>query len=338
MITQEKMENIYETIIKNSNLSIKNLMEFSFTEVDISYLEENNIIKKDYNKGEYIFTSANRLYKYGNYLATTDQFDKALKCFDLSISLAPNNRRLRYKIFESSLMCNNYKKSFSYYIPIYDNERADNRFILYLLNLITDIDSPYKEVYDFRMKDLEEVEIDEFTKKTNLIRRYAFFHQFHNALELMFEKDKKKFTVNERVLINLFKNAQVECVKRKKVVTKLLKDKEYKAANYYLTQLKEKNRSNSVLRKFLYLTETFIDIKENGTIPELKSSNTKSLFNAIDNNDFNKALKKAKEYSSKGNDSNNNMFVPIITDINKEIELNKNNNYDKENVLIKKRN
>ena len=335
MLTQEKINKIYDLAIFDEKILKNSILSLDLRQRDIMYLEENKILKRE--DDYYIFINYNKLVGYGKYLALNNQTEKAIKCFDKCILNNSNNTSLRFKIFEASLMCGDYKKSFDYYKPIYNEERSDNRFILYLLNLITDLDEEYKnKVKSFKYKMLKE-EDNEKNIEINKVRKYAYDYNFHEALNIMFKNKKNMFSRYDSVLVNLFKIAQNEISKRKKVLFELIKDNEYESAQYYLSNLKEDNRANNFFRKSLYIVNTVLDIRTNKTIPLIKVPYKKSLYGSIENNDFIRALYISQSRAKNLFEIDNDILIHLLIDVNKEINIvseKKNNNI----VLSKKKN
>ena len=82
----DKLENLYNGIIDEFTLTIKQLNEYGFNSTEINKLIDDNIIEK-INDDYYSIKDINKLFEYGNKLSMENKYDTAnrifKKCYEL---------------------------------------------------------------------------------------------------------------------------------------------------------------------------------------------------------------------------------------------------------------
>jgi len=159
MENDEKLNKLFDLVIENEELTTKVLNNCDFNSRDINKLIDEGIITR-VKRGHYTILFTEKLYHYGRFLISLNEYKKANKCFEKCYELNPNHHSTCFQLFLRAIQEKDYSKAFTYFDTFYDNEngkyKKDSNFYLYLLNHITDIPEKYKEIVkDMSFNDMK---------------------------------------------------------------------------------------------------------------------------------------------------------------------------------------
>ena len=325
MISIENLEKLYIGIGEENDLTTKQLNLYGFNSTDINKLIEGNVIER-VKRGHYSFRDTDKLFDYGVKLAKERNYDLSNKIFLKCYELNPNNYKYCFQLFAVYTHEKKYDKVFKLYDKLYnlsnDNEKVDLNYYMYLLNYITDIPEKYKSMvnsanyYSIKIPSDDERYSD--VMSYNRVRSNAIKGKFSSSWRELYEITIKNrgYNIQDIVEKNLLTQAITEEKKSHKKVNALVNGKKYDEVIDYFENKRKKHKLNVIEEYIIKLSETYLVIKNSSTIPTEKNINTDSLFEAIQANRFDLALKINDEFNKKRDISNeDNTLNIILTDI-----------------------
>lgn len=344
MISIENLEKLYIGIGEENDLTTKQLNLYGFNTTDINKLIEGNVIER-VKRGHYSFRDTDKLFDYGVKLAKGNNYDLAnrtfLKCFELE----PNNYKYCLQLFTVCIHEKEYDKAFKLYDRLYklsnDNEKIDLRYYMYLLNYITDIPGKYKDMvegtnyYSIKIPSDDKRYSDVISY--NRARSTAIKGKFSSAWRILYAITIKNrgYTLQDIAEKNLLTQTITEEKKSRKVVNSLVSEKKYDAVIDYLENKRKKHKLNTIEEYIIKLSESYLIIKNSSTIPIEKNIDTDNLFEAIQANKFDLALKINNEFNKEREIANeDNTLNIILTDICKLINSLKKSNTNKKPDIV----
>ena len=344
MISIENLEKLYIGIGEENDLTTKQLNLYGFNSTDINKLIEGNVIER-VKRGHYSFRDTDKLFDYGVKLAKGNNYDLAnrtfLKCFELE----PNNYKYCLQLFTVCIHEKEYDKAFKLYDRLYklsnDNEKIDLRYYMYLLNYITDIPGKYKDMvegtnyYSIKIPSDDKRYSDVISY--NRARSTAIKGKFSSAWRILYAITIKNrgYTLQDIAEKNLLTQTITEEKKSRKVVNSLVSEKKYDAVIDYLENKRKKHKLNTIEEYIIKLSESYLIIKNSSTIPIEKNIDTDNLFEAIQANKFDLALKINNEFNKEREIANeDNTLNIILTDICKLINSLKKSNTNKKPDIV----
>lgn len=180
MITEAKLNKMYDVIIDNQNLTSKKLAECRFNPNEVATLLNKNILTRDEN-GIFHFQNIDELFNYGKRLLFNNEDKKASKCFEKCVSLNCNVEASLFNLFYLNIKQRNYEKAFSYFKQNYGNENYinDDNYYLYLLSNVTNFPNEYKQI----VEGMTYENICTNDERQNEIRLLSLNKEFELALE-----------------------------------------------------------------------------------------------------------------------------------------------------------
>lgn len=344
MISIENLEKIYNGVAEGIDLTTKQLNLYGFNTTDINKLIEGNVIER-VKRGHYSFRDTDKLFDYGVKLAKGNNYDLAnrtfLKCFELE----PNNYKYCLQLFTVCIHEKEYDKAFKLYDRLYklsnDNEKIDLRYYMYLLNYITDIPGKYKDMVEgtnyYSIKIPSDDKRYSDVMSYNRARSTAIKGKFSSAWRILHAITIKNrgYTLQDIAEKNLLTQTITEEKKSRKVVNSLVSEKKYDAVIDYLENKRKKHKLNTIEEYIIKLSESYLIIKNSSTIPIEKNIDTDNLFEAIQSNKFDLALKINNEFNKEREIANeDNTLNIILTDICKLINSLKKSNTNKKPDIV----
>ena len=344
MISIENLEKLYIGIGEENDLTTKQLNLYGFNTTDINKLIEGNVIER-VKRGHYSFRDTDKLFDYGVKLAKGNNYDLAnrtfLKCFELE----PNNYKYCLQLFTVCIHEKEYDKAFKLYDRLYklsnDNEKIDLRYYMYLLNYITDIPGKYKDMVEgtnyYSIKIPSDDKRYSDVMSYNRARSTAIKGKFSSAWRILYAITIKNrgYTLQDIAEKNLLTQTITEEKKSRKVVNSLVSEKKYDAVIDYLENKRKKHKLNTIEEYIIKLSESYLIIKNSSTIPIEKNIDTDNLFEAIQANKFDLALKINNEFNKEREIANeDNTLNIILTDICKLINSLKKSNTNKKPDIV----
>lgn len=325
MINEENLNMMYEGIIKNQELTTKQLNSYGFNSKDLADLIENGSLER-IKRGYYSFISIDDLFYYGKKLISLKEYDKATVCFEKCYELDPNHPGVCFQLFLRCIQNKNYEKAFEYFDYFYDTDNkyynADSNYYLYLLSMITELPENHRQFA--RFIKLEDIKVDLNDKRyndipaQNKIRISSLNQRFVLAYKQLNDliKQNGRLSVQDIIIRTLLSQAIEEQYRVKKHIVKLINNKQYEEVITYLKNLQERHNLSTADKYTLFLTKDLMDIIKTGIIPEKKVFSTDKLFDAISGKNYELALSLSLQYNKKSNieDNDNAMYV-LLTEI-----------------------
>lgn len=324
MINEENLTKLYEDILKNVELTTKELNSFGFNSNDLNKLiEQGDIIRV--KRGIYSLKSVDKLFYYGKKLIAQKEYNKANQCFLKCFEIDPTHNGVCFQLFLRCIKNKDYKKAFEYFDIFYNNENkfylADCNFYLYMLSMITEVPENHREhakllkfldiSVDFEDKRYENVQLQ------NQIRLFALNQSFISASKKFKEsiQEKESLTVQDIIIKTLLNQAIETQTQNRKNVINLIKQKKYEEIiELYKKMLSFHNLSKSDNYTFI-LTNDLLNIIQTKTIPKKQVYNTKYIFEAIDGKNFELALSLASLNQKYSANKDDNAIILLLDEI-----------------------
>ena len=330
MINAETINNIYESVLNNKELTTKELNSYGFNSKDISKLIEQEIIKRT-ERGHYIFLDFNGLYSYGKDLLRKKEEKQAAKYFEIVFNSDPNNVKVAFDLFFNRIYNDNYEEAFKYFEVLSQTKntyfKSDCNLYLYLLSFITEIPEKYQN-------DVKNLKIDDVKIRAN-DRRYsdvaalnkiivtAFGQKFPYALKLLNNyRNSNSTSSNQSTLLKiLLKKVVINEQKIDKVLLEAARNQEYEKIIDILEN-KEKVRDLGWINSYiLKLAKEMIKIIDTQIVPEIQDIKQDNIFEAITAHNYELALSlNIKYYQEMNMNIKNSTLAIILTNICKMIK------------------
>lgn len=330
MINEENLNKMYEGILKNQELTTKELNSYGFNSKDLADLIDNGSLER-IKRGYYSFLSIDNLFYYGKKLIASKEYDKATACFEKCYELDPNHLGACFQLFLRAVQSRDYSKAFTYFEHFYnsDNEyyNNDSNFYLYLLSMITEIPKQHKEYAKYLQ--LEDIRIDFNDKRfedpysQNKVRISALNQKFTLASKQLNEliKQHGRLSVQDIIVRTLLSQAIEIQNDLKKNIINLVTEKKYNEIISRLEEVQEQHHLSVADECILFLAREIYKVEKTGIIPEKEVVSTNKLFEAINGKNFELALSLSKDYIERNNinPSDNAMFMLLkdITELTK---------------------
>lgn len=303
-LVRENEERIEEIVsYKGQELTKEQIIKKEFGKENIeSYSEKGHIYT---NGSKYTILDYKELRRYAYYFFSQKREQDSYKIFDC---LAENNPTFFDNLVNLDKFITNeeYEKAY----PIIDllllkEFEAFNYeivMLLFLLNPLTNLNDKYKKILEERNLSAEYMDAKKlgpipvgynFAKNVSL-RRFGYALSLLND-QVTSKESMEIFTHMYKKL--LIKNSMIQRREIKVLLTSAL-DEDYESILYILkqkTRITELSRQDKAILK---LTNNLIQMQEGTFLPvEVANTNTKSVFYAIENNNYALALKLSKKHS-----------------------------------------
>lgn len=328
MIKVDKLSLLYDGFLENDLLTQEQINSYDFNIREIQDLIDRKVIAK-LDSGLYQVVFASGLFSHSLTLISMQEYKKVGKCLQKCLELDPTKITACFNLFLQSILNSKYELTYELIDVLIkkDDEKSDYNYYLYLLNRVTKIPEKYRE-YIKHLK-FEDVKIEATNKKygdietRNKIRTLALQTKFIIAVEelnRMTDKNKR-FTELEKLEKFLLQQAATTELSSKDYVVYLLKEKKYNEVINYLTGKRDRCNLNRIEDLTLYLSYKYLNMLESKTVPKVIDGNSISLYQAIENNDFSKALRLHTAYNEEKNfkSENSSIFI-LLSDICKLID------------------
>lgn len=325
MISEEKLEKLYDGVIKGIDLTTKNLKEIGLSSNDLTILVKGNVLKRE-KVGHYIFIDAEKLFYYGKKLIFINKPFEATICFEKCFLIDPNHHGAAFQLFFRCIRNEKYQEAFKFVDLLLETDnvfyKRDMIYYLYLLSFITDIPEKYKSLINNITFDEICVSKDDkrFNSiyKENLIRELAFKKRFSFAFRKINELTNYGKNMNfqnkfERILLARV----VEIDKKNRDITiNLVKEHKYEDLIDFLLNRKETFGLRRLEELLLELAKKYLDIKSTCKIPIIKTMQVDTLDKAIAANNFILARNLAKQFNEENNiDNEQSVLYLLLCDI-----------------------
>lgn len=321
MINQENLDKLYATAIDSLELTTSELTACGFNSRDIASLIEQNKIKRN-KKGHYSFFDIDDLYLYGQKLADVKNFNKSDKCFEVCYQLNPKHLGTNYRLFYGSIVRKDYQRAFKYFDTIWKTENSyfirDNKFYLFLLSLITEVPSKYKD--ELKAIKLEDIRADCYDQRysdiflENALRRYAYNLKTYNALQIMKRmEDAKKLYIPQDIIAKKLLIHRLEKDQRdRKTLLTLAAGKRYQEIVSFLENKEEHFGLNMNDKYLLIIATKIVEIQETNKVPEPTILVTNKIAEAIAGSNFALALDLSEAFNEKNGINNSSYIINLL--------------------------
>lgn len=325
MINEENLNKLYNGVVSGNELTTKELNSYGFNSKDLSELIEQGSLER-IKRGYYSFQSIDDLFYYGKKLIAEKEYEKATECFKKCYELDPNHSGTCFQLFLRCISKKDYETAFEYFDVLAETDNpyysADSNFYLYLLSIITDVPEKHKEYA--RYLKMEDIRVDFHDKRyqdipqQNKIRIAVLQRKFPYALKQLKDLTKQHGSLTVQDIITrtlLFQAVEAETIS-KNTLLDLAKNKSYEDIVDYLEE-KQKRHNLSLTDSYtLKLVNEIISILETKKVPEKTIFQSEKLFEAIDGNNYELALRLSEGYNSKNNiNSSENTINLLLLDI-----------------------
>lgn len=343
MINEENLNKMYESILKEQELTTKELNECGFNSRDLATLIESGKLER-IRRGYYSLRSIDDLFHYGKKLISMEENGKATACFEKCYELEPNHLETCFQLFLTCIQNRNYEKAFEYFERIYNTDNIyytrDNNFYLYLLSMITKVPENHSQYAKFLKRGDIKIAVNDKRHKDipaqNNIRILSLNQKFVLALKKINEltDQYEKVSIQDMITITLINQAREEQYRRRKHIIKLVNKKQYDEVIEYLETFQEQHNLSVAERYTLTLAKDLTGIIKTGIIPRKQALKTKNLSNAISGKNYELALKLSSKHIRKSNiEANSNVVYILLTEIQNLIDKKKEtSSVKKENI------
>lgn len=330
MINEENLNQMYNGLIDEKELTTKELNSYGFNSKDLTDLINDRVLER-VKRGYYSFLSIDDLFYYGKQLIASKEYDKATACFKKCYKLNPNHLGACFQLFLRSIQSKNYEEAFTYFEHFYDSDNEyynnDSNFYLYLLSMITEIPEQHRE-YAKYLK-LEDIRVDFNDKRFDdpysqtRVRISALNQKFTLASKKLNEliKQHGRLSVQDIITRTLLSQAIEVQNELKNNIVNLAMEKDYKEIISHLEKVQEQHHLSAADECILFLAREVSKLEETGIIPKKEVISTNKLFEAINGKNFELALSLSKDYIKRNNinPSDNAMFM-LLKDITELIK------------------
>lgn len=299
----EKIQLLYEMIIKGLELDDYNLKSNGFSNSEITLLLQNNILKlADNNK--YMLSEIEGLYNYGVKLLFERNATKADICFKKCYDIAPQNRRVCLQLLLSALKRRNYYDAvmiFSIIDKINPEENIyDNNLYLYLLSQITGLPKEYNE----RLSNIDFIDISENYSDEEMKVRFSILHsKYTYAIKIINDiiRNKMVYSTEDELLKEMLAQALYIEKKFDADLLSLVKRKRY---HLIISAIEGKMNKRYLTNDETYiylLSKVILNLFETKLIVTPSIKNTDSIYDAIIGNNFKLAERLNYKFITKTN-------------------------------------
>lgn len=324
MITEEKLNKVYEKTVDNNYFTTKELLEIGFTKNDLTKLVKEEVLLR-LKRGQYTFIDVEQLFYYGKKFLFYKKYDKARSIFEACYKINPDHGGTLFQYFFKSIEEEKFIEAYKYLnklIKVTENKhyQIDDNVYLYLLNEIIDLPAGYQALINsFELKDLEILPDD---------KRYDDHNVQNNIRKMIYKKDyliacRKIQGVNASPQNIIIKSLLREILRQEKLreeeIKNLIKEERYQE----IVEILNKSRRLSYQEEGVLDIAKYLVIISETKQPIEGEYQGKSLIYAIKNGDFAKALAICISYNSYAKISNNNnslyLILNAIIDKNEEL-------------------
>ncbi len=334
MINKENLTKMYDTIVsaRKNELKTSQLKSWNLHSRDLTKLIEDGILKR-IKRGYYQIVSVEDLYNHAKYLGSIEDHDGSKYCYEECYKIRPGYKDICLRLFFQHVVKNNYSEAMKYFDVLFHTgnefQMKDNNCYLYLLNMIIDLPEKYRD-YANKIK-FEDMEIAPYSEGNNKIRYELFHKRFRYTYELINQTESKK-NIQNSIIKALIIRVIKEQKRIKEYITILSKEKKYEDMVDYLEQIQNKRYLNNENNHYLFLAQKLLEMEKTKQVPKPVDFPTESLFDTIDNKNFELALSIQDAYiQKKGILPEDSAFHILLTDMNNMIKEIKNEECEKSN-------
>lgn len=321
MVDKDKIYSLYEAMMKVDTITTKEIKELGFTQNEIAKLVEDGTIQR-LQRGIYNFGDVNKLYIYGKELVDSKRREEGFKVFERCFLLDCSNVDVALQLMVNSVRNKEYEEALKYYDVLYESDNTNRKYLyyLYLLGFVVELPEHYRNVVKSLTPDMIMVEeTDNYTRMLNNTIGLVFNGKLTYAYSKRFGWHKdKSMSVDDYVEVTMLK-ASVSCsVESKKAIEDSILEERYDDALALME--KESNiRELPIYNRYVnYLLNDIIRMINFKEVHDVivNDKNTINMFVALDNYDYESALKLNVAHCNSNNmDVNKSMMYILLTRI-----------------------
>ena len=298
MIDKNKLVSLYNYVLTNFNLSFAVLKDFGFTDYEIDALVSKRYLNKN-NDNTYNFIGIKHLCHYGKELMLNKNTFKALECFLRCLELDPKNSEVLFQLCILYVSKKDYNEALKYLVYLFKHNEIltqDYFYFLYLIGNVSELPLELQEQYKQIKKNDLMINKNSYgyekIKEENEIRQNVYFQKFVHAKKLLNDlvnNSKRKFPQHQlvRILLN-------EAIKAKKnifsKIIDLILNEDFDTLILFINELEEKHNLNYNLKLIRNLGIIASNLSKGGIATTVVKEDTSNFLEAINNNDFERAL------------------------------------------------
>lgn len=317
MVDNERLYKLYEAMMKVEFITTKEIKELGFTQHDIAKLVEDGTLIR-VQRGFYNFGNVDSLFMYGKSLVDSKKREEGIEVFKRCYTLDKENVNVAMQLMLSSIKSKEYDEILKYYDVLYNSDNTNKRYLyyLYLISYMVELPEHYKVIVkNLKPQDLMVEEIDPYTKLLNNTIGLVFNGKLPYAYSRRagWHSDKPQ-GVGDYTEITILKEAVACNVVNKKKLEACIMEERYDEAVELLGQeaeVRELPVYNKYVNFLLNDLVRMINFKEVHEVITAKFQVT-SLFSAIDNYDYELALRLSEEYNKANNLDNSKSLIYVL--------------------------
>lgn len=303
MINEKILEKLYNFVIEHDGITEEQLNTLGFNDREIQELVEQEVIQST-SLGCYKYMDFRRLCDYAKRLFKSD-LQGARKYFERCLQSNADDLECNYHMFFYSIQDFDYAGSFLFLNKIYSSTNVDLiknvKLYIYILSMIVTLPDEYRQVLDnLTEKELKLIYVEEnakFIKPYNQIIRLIWKKKFGDFFKVFQSIPENFQDIHLLIIKTLMLHANGYHVNMGQNIIYNIRQKNYE----YVYETIFKRNSRTICTKLesyeLVLVEKIMHLVNTGIIPKIKSTGSTTVFEAIENNDFDRAMEIEEEFA-----------------------------------------
>ena len=317
MINKIKLHRLYDEFLKTDLILTKKLNDLGFNSKELNELIKIGIIKR-IKKGVYTLNSFDDLFDYGNKLLEQFEYEKADLCFQKCFQFNSDNLNISLKFLLRNIQKKDYNKVLKILENLYsydESNKNDINYYLYLLRSIVNFPDKYNNyIKSLKFEDIKCLQNNDEADIKNKIRFAVFQGKIDYASKHLNGYIFRTKNITTQNIIEKELLSQIIDIEKsnKKFILNLINAKNYEELIKYLLDKKDKSHLNKKEEYTLKLSQVFVEMQTSLSIPNKIIGNEIDIYEAIENNNYENALKLSVEYNKQNKISNRTNFITII--------------------------
>lgn len=316
MITKEIINKMCHKYVSTNELTTEDLIRYGLVQEEINQLLEQKIITLTETNG-YEIISPDAIYLYGIEKINNGNIYQGLNCFEKCYELNPKHKDVNLQLLLFYFNAQKYTKVYEIIDSLYsiNNERVEKATNLYLYLLSLIIDTP--ERYEDKLTNMTKEDLFQTNESVqNDIICKILLGKYLPAIKQINILSSNTITLENKVIKKILSKIVIFEQELSDEILKLSTQERYHDIEMILSK-----RKNTIINQYvLKLTKIIQNIIKTQELPTISSLDAKDVFEAIECNDFELALRYNKEYQDKYNLKNDNAIKILLIKINKLVE------------------
>ena len=295
----ELLNTIYELLLNKTVPTKSKLIELGYTEEQINYLLENNLII-EVQPNIYKLSSIKALFQYGkdNMLQGNKRISHLI--FLLCYKIKPKHRDTCLQLFYNAVLREDYDKAYEYLyalenVSTQEHMRKDYKIYLYLLSQVSQVPEIYQEKLEAILNDqnlITHKKPNKQQRQDNKVVSLVLKGKYKFAIESLndFLAEDYDYEVHRIIIKTLIRNIINQDDKYKKDLLDKVKHKRYREIISILESISTTRQLRTDEQSILDITQAIISIFEDNTLPIPIPNKATTVLEAIKYYDYEKAL------------------------------------------------